>query len=40
LASEKINIIEITTSKSTINIFIDETKIEDATKAVRDALET
>ena len=40
LASEKINIIEITTSKSTINIFIDESKIEDAIKAVRDTLET
>ncbi|MCD6593729.1 aspartate kinase [Candidatus Bathyarchaeota archaeon] len=40
LASEKINIIEVTTSKSTINIFIDETKIEDAIKAVRDTLET
>ena len=40
LASEKINIIEVTTSKSTINIFIDESKIEDAIKAVRDTLET
>ena len=40
LASEKINIIEITTSKSTINIFIDESKIEDAIKAVRDTFET
>jgi len=40
LASEKINIIEITTSKSTINIFIDESRIEDAIKVVRDALET
>ncbi len=40
LASEKINIIEITTSKSTINIFVDESKIEDAVKVVRDTLET
>jgi len=40
LASEKINIIEITTSKSTINIFIDESKIENAIKVVRDTLET
>ncbi len=40
LASEKINIIEITTSKSTINIFIDESRIENAIKVVRDALET
>jgi len=40
LASRKINIIEITTSKATINIFIDESKIEDAVKIVRDALES
>jgi len=40
LASEKINIIEVTTSKSTINIFIDESRIDDAIKTVRDALET
>jgi len=40
LAREGINIIEITTSKSTINIFIDESRIEDAIKVVRDALET
>jgi len=40
LASEHINIIEVTTSKSTINIFVDESKIEDAEKVVRDALET
>ncbi len=38
LASREINIIEITTSKATINIFIDESKIEDAVKAVRDTL--
>jgi len=40
LALEKINIIEVTTSKSTINIFIDESRIENAIKAVRDTLET
>jgi len=40
LASEHMNIIEVTTSKSTINIFVDESKIEDAVKVVRDALET
>ena len=40
LASEHINIIEVTTSKSTINIFVDETKIEDAIQVVRDTLET
>jgi len=40
LASEKINIIEITTSKSTINIFIDESRIEDAIDTVRDTIET
>jgi aspartate kinase len=40
LASEKINIIEVTTSKSTISIFVDESRIEEAVKVVRDALET
>ncbi|MEM2110311.1 MAG: aspartate kinase [Candidatus Bathyarchaeia archaeon] len=40
LASRNINIIEITTSKATINIFIDESKLEDAVKVVRDVLET
>jgi len=40
LASKRINIIEITTSKSTINVFIDESRINEAVKAVRDALET
>ena len=39
LASSGINIIEITTSKATINIFIDESRLEDAIKAVRDGLE-
>jgi len=39
LASKGINIIEITTSKSTINIFIDESKIEDAVRVVRDGLD-
>ncbi|MBS7635006.1 aspartate kinase [Candidatus Bathyarchaeota archaeon] len=40
LSSKGINIIEIATSKATINIFIDEVKIEEAVKVVRDALET
>ncbi|MEM1507325.1 MAG: aspartate kinase [Candidatus Bathyarchaeia archaeon] len=39
LASKNINIIEVTTSKATINIFIDETKIKEAIDVVRDALE-
>ncbi|MEM2272675.1 MAG: aspartate kinase [Candidatus Bathyarchaeia archaeon] len=39
LASRGINIIEVTTSKSTISIFIDEGKIDEAIMAVRDALE-
>jgi len=39
LASKNINIIEVTTSKSTINIFVDENMIENAIKVVRDALE-
>lgn len=39
LASKSINIIEVTTSKATINIFIDETKIKEAIDVVRDALE-
>ncbi len=40
LASKNINIIEITSSKATINIFIDESRMEDAVKVVRDVLET
>lgn len=40
LSSKGVNIIEIATSKATINIFIDEVKIEEAIKVVRDALET
>jgi aspartate kinase len=39
LASRDINIIEITTSRATINIFIDESKMKDAVKAVRDVFE-
>jgi len=39
LASRNINIIEITTSKSSINIFIDESRLDDAIKAMRDDLE-
>jgi len=39
LASKSINIIEITTSKATISIFVDESKIEDAVNVLRDALE-
>jgi aspartate kinase len=38
LSSKVINIIEVATSKATINIF--EAKIEEAVKVVRDALET
>ena len=40
LASQSINIIEITTSKSTINIFVDESRIEGAIQVVRNTLET
>jgi len=39
LASRGINIVEVTTSKSTINIFIDESKMNEALVAVRGALE-
>ena len=39
LASRNINIIEVTTSKAAISIFIDERKVKEAVKAVRDALE-
>ncbi|MEM1581261.1 MAG: aspartate kinase [Candidatus Bathyarchaeia archaeon] len=39
LASNGINIIEVTTSKATINIFIDEAKVRQAVNIVRDALE-
>jgi aspartate kinase len=40
LASKEINIIEITTSKASINIFIDESRLDEAIRAVRDSLET
>lgn len=40
LASNNINIIEITTSKASINIFIDESQLDDAVKDMRDTLET
>ncbi|MCD6466059.1 ACT domain-containing protein, partial [Candidatus Bathyarchaeota archaeon] len=39
LASRGINIIEITTSKASISIFINEAKINEAIKVVRGALE-
>jgi len=39
LASKGINIIEITTSKASISIFINEAKINEAIKVVRGALE-
>ena len=39
LASKGINIIEITTSKASISIFINEAKINEAIKVVRSALE-
>ncbi|MFQ6095498.1 MAG: aspartate kinase [Candidatus Bathyarchaeia archaeon] len=40
LASRGINIIEITTSKASINVFIDESRLEEAIKAVRGTLES
>jgi aspartate kinase len=40
LASRRINIIEITTSKATINIFIDESQLEEAINALRETIET
>jgi len=40
LASRNINIIEITTSKDSISIFIEESQLDNAIKAVRDAIET
>lgn len=39
LASKGINIIEVTTSKATISIFVNESKIDEAITAVRDVLE-
>ncbi len=39
LASKDINILEITTSKAAISIFIDERKVKEAAEVVRDALE-
>lgn len=39
LASKNINIIEITTSKASINIFIDESRVEDAIRALRETIE-
>lgn len=39
LASKGINIIEITTSKAAISIFIDESKVNEAIRVVRDSLE-
>ena len=38
LASKNINIIEVTSSKATISIFVDEKVIEDALKVVRDVI--
>jgi aspartokinase len=40
LASGDINILEITTSKASINIFIDESRLDDAIKSLRDIVET
>jgi aspartate kinase len=40
LASRNINVIEITMNKSSINIFVDESQLDYAIKAVRDAVET
>lgn len=39
LASKGINIIEVTTSKATISIFVNDENIDEAAKAVRGALE-
>jgi len=39
LASKNINIIEITTSRASINIFIDESRLDEATEAMRDIIE-
>jgi aspartate kinase len=39
LASEKVNIIEITTSKATINVFVDESRLKDGLRAVGDLFE-
>lgn len=39
LASKGINIVEVTTSKATISIFIDESKINEAVMSVRNTLE-
>ncbi|MEM3407435.1 MAG: aspartate kinase [Nitrososphaerota archaeon] len=38
LASKNINIIEVTTSKATINVFIDEDKIEEAIELIKKSL--
>jgi len=38
LASKNINIIEVTSSKATISIFVDEKVVEDALKVVRDVI--
>ena len=38
LASKNINIIEVTSSKATISIFVDEKVIDDALKVVRDVI--
>jgi len=38
LASRNINIIEVTSSKATISIFVDEKVVEDALKVVRDTV--
>jgi aspartate kinase len=40
LASKGINILEVTTSKATINLFIEESRLKDALKAVGEAFET
>jgi aspartate kinase len=39
LASKNVNIIEITTSKSTINVFIDEEKLNLASEIIGDVFE-
>jgi aspartokinase len=39
LSRESINIIEVTTSKATINVFIGENQLKEAMEAINDVLE-
>jgi aspartokinase len=40
LSRESINIIEVTTSKATINVFIEESQLKKAMEAISDVFET